>query len=45
MGPQIMLIADADSGLNDEFDGLLGLAQTGFHRVWLDFENGSFAWD
>jgi predicted aspartyl protease len=45
MGSQILLIADADSGLNDEFDGLLGLAQTGFHRVWLDFENASFAWD
>jgi hypothetical protein len=40
-----MLIADADSGLSDEFAGLPGLAQTGFHRVWLDFENGSFTWD
>jgi len=45
IGPQILLIADSDSGLNDEFDGLLGLAQSGFHRVWLDFENASFAWD
>jgi len=45
MGSQILLIADADSGLDDEFDGVLGLAQTGFHRVWLDFENGTLAWD
>jgi len=45
MGSQILLIADADSRLDDQFDGLLGLLQTGFHRAWLDFENGTFAWD
>jgi hypothetical protein len=29
----------------DEFNGLMGFAKMGFHRVAFDFENGRFGWD
>jgi predicted aspartyl protease len=45
LGPQTVLVIDGDSGFNNAFDGLLGLAQTGFHKVWLDFENGLLSWE
>jgi len=45
IGSQIMLVADGDPDPRYEFDGLLGLAKTGFQRVWLDFENGLLRWD
>lgn len=45
IGPQIMLVADGDPDPKYEFDGLLGLAKTGFQKVWLDFEHGLFGWN
>jgi len=45
IGPQIVLVADGDPDPRYEFDGLLGLAKTGFQKVWLDFEHGLFGWN
>ena len=45
LGPQLMLIADADPDPRYEFDGLLGFRTLGFQKVWLDFENGLFGWE
>jgi len=45
LAPQVIVVADTDPGSRGEFDGLLGLTQTGFHHVWLDFQNGLLAWD
>jgi predicted aspartyl protease len=45
IGPQTMLVADGDPDPRYKFDGLLGLAKTGFPKVWLDFENGVFGWE
>jgi len=45
LAPQVIVVADTDPGSKEEFDGLLGLLQTGFHHVWLDFQNGLLAWD
>jgi hypothetical protein len=45
IGSQIMLVADGDPDPRYEFEGLLGLAKTGFQKVWLDFEKGLFGWE
>jgi predicted aspartyl protease len=45
LGPKIMLVADVEPDRRYEFDGLFGFTQTGFRRVWLDFENGFFGWE
>lgn len=45
IGPQIILVADGDPDPRYEFHGLLGLAKTGFQKVWLDFERGLFGWN
>jgi Aspartyl protease len=45
LGARAVLVVDADARLGETFDGLLGLVQVGFRRVWLDFENGIFAWE
>lgn len=45
LGKREIAIADIDSNFGDEFDGLMGFAQMGFHRVGFDFENGRFGWD
>jgi predicted aspartyl protease len=44
IGSQMILVADGDAGPEYEFDGLLGLAKTGFQKIWFDFENGLFGW-
>jgi len=44
IGSQMILVADADPDQEYEFDGLLGLAKTGFEKIWFDFENGLFGW-
>ena len=44
IGSQIILVADGDPDPGFEFDGLLGLAKTGFQKIWFDFENGLFGW-
>jgi predicted aspartyl protease len=44
IGSQMILIADGDLDPGYEFDGLLGLAKTGFQKIWFDFENGLFGW-
>jgi predicted aspartyl protease len=45
LGTRDIAIADIDSNFGDEFDGLMGFAKMGFHRVAFDFENGRFGWD
>jgi predicted aspartyl protease len=45
LGTRDIAIADVDSSFGDEFDGLMGFAKMGFHRVAFDFENGRFGWD
>jgi len=44
IGSQMILVADGDLDPGYEFDGLLGLARTGFQKIWFDFENGLFGW-
>ena len=45
LGSRNVAIADVDSDLQNDFDGLLGFAKMGFRRVSFDFENGLFGWD
>jgi predicted aspartyl protease len=45
LGARDIAIVDIDSDPRDEFDGLMGFAKMGFHRVSFDFENGRFGWD
>jgi predicted aspartyl protease len=45
LGKREIAIADVDSDLADEFDGLMGFAKMGFRRVSFDFENAVFGWD
>jgi predicted aspartyl protease len=45
LGARDIAIADIDSDPGDGFDGLMGFAKMGFHRVAFDFENGRFGWD
>jgi predicted aspartyl protease len=45
LGARDVAIADVDSHPKDDFDGLMGFAKMGFHRVAFDFENGRFGWD
>jgi hypothetical protein len=45
LGTRNVAIADVDSDLRNEFDGLLGFAKMGFRKVSFDFENGLFGWD
>jgi len=45
LGPQLILIADADPDPRYDFDGLLGFVKLGFRKVWFDFETGLFGWD
>jgi predicted aspartyl protease len=45
LGTQNVAIADIDSNAENGFDGLLGFAKMGFHRVSFDFKNGLLGWD
>ena len=45
LGSRNVAIADVDSDLQNDFDGLLGFAKMGFRKVSFDFENGLFGWD
>ena len=45
LGSRNVAIADLDSDLQNDFDGLLGFAKMGFLKVSFDFENGLFGWD
>jgi predicted aspartyl protease len=45
LGSHTIAIADQDPGPGYEFDGLLGFAKMGFHRVSFDFAKGTFGWD
>ena len=45
LGSRNIAIADVDSDLQNDFDGLLGFAKMGFRKVSFDFENGFFGWD
>jgi predicted aspartyl protease len=45
LGARDIAIANVDSDPGDGFDGLMGFARMGFHRVAFDFENGRFGWD
>ncbi|MGA9811984.1 MAG: aspartyl protease family protein [Terriglobales bacterium] len=45
LGTRNVAIADVDSDHQSDFDGLLGLATIGFHKVCFDFENGLFVWE
>jgi predicted aspartyl protease len=45
LGSRKVAIADVDSDLQNDFDGLLGFAKMGFRKVSFDFENGLFGWD
>jgi hypothetical protein len=42
---QNVAIADIDSVPENGFDGLLGFAKMGFHKVSFDFKNGLLGWD
>jgi predicted aspartyl protease len=44
IGSQVILVADGDPDPGYEFDGLLGLAKTGFQKIWFDFAHGLFGW-
>ena len=44
LGRRRVVIEDADP-VADDFDGLLGLINLGFHRVTFDLENGLLGWD
>jgi predicted aspartyl protease len=41
---QMVLVAE-DPDLAGQIDGLLGLAQTGFQKVWLNFKDNTMAWE
>lgn len=41
---QIVLVAE-NPDLTGQIDGLLGLAQTGFQRVWFNFKDNTMAWE
>ncbi len=41
---QLLLVADT-ADFNGQIDGLLGLAQTGFQKVWFDFAERMMAWE
>ena len=45
LGARNVAIADADSDSQNDFDGLLGFAKMGFHKVSFDFQNGLFGWE
>jgi hypothetical protein len=45
LGSRNVAIADVDSELQNDFDGLLGFAKMGFRKVSFDFKNGLFGWD
>jgi hypothetical protein len=45
LGARNVAIADADSDPQNDFDGLLGFAKMGFHKVSFDFQNGLFGWE
>ena len=45
LGARKVAIADADSDPQNDFDGLLGFAKMGFHKVSFDFQNGLFGWE
>jgi predicted aspartyl protease len=45
LGARNVAIADADSDPRNDFDGLLGFAKMGFHKVSFDFQNGLFGWE
>ena len=45
LGSRNVAIADIDSDPQNDFDGLLGFAKMGFHKVSFDFENGLFGWE
>jgi predicted aspartyl protease len=45
LGSRNVAIADVDSDLKNDFDGLLGFTKMGFRKVSFDFENGLFGWD
>ena len=45
LGARDVAIADVDSDSQTGFDGLLGFAKMGFHKVSFDFERGLFGWD
>lgn len=45
LGTHMIAIADQDPGPGYDFDGLLGFAKMGFHRVSFDFAKGMFGWD
>lgn len=45
LGRHAVAIADVDRAPEGDFDGLLGFASLGFHRVSFDFENGLFGWE
>jgi len=45
LGAVDVAIADVDSDPQYDFDGLLGFAKMGFHKVTFDFRNGLFGWD
>jgi len=45
LGARNVAIADVDSDLQNDFDGLLGFATMGFSKVSFDFENGLFGWE
>ena len=41
----VIVIADADLGPENDFDGLLGFADMGFQTVCFDFYNGVLGWE
>ena len=45
LGQRSVVIADLDRTSRDDFDGLLGFVNMGFHQVFFDFENGRFGWN
>ncbi|HTT19871.1 MAG TPA: aspartyl protease family protein [Candidatus Sulfotelmatobacter sp.] len=45
LGSRNVAIADVDSDPQNDFDGLLGFAKMGFHKVSFDFKNGLFGWE
>ena len=45
LGARNVAIADADSDPENDFEGLLGFAKMGFHKVSFDFQNGLFGWE
>jgi len=45
LGGHAVLIANSEQAPANDYDGLLGLAMTGFHTVSFDFENKLLWWD